>query len=242
VSGPTPLRELLAGPTVEAARALSGAHLIAERRPGSAGSAGPATSPGRRAGRIVEVEAYIGEEDQASHARFGRTARNAVMYGPPGFAYVYLIYGMHQCLNVVTEPEGRPAAVLIRAVEPLDAPSAEAIRDSRWLSWRQRLKAPDDHAEAVERARLASVPDARVARGPGLVTAAFGLTRSDTGRDLLDPGEVVRIEAGSPPARVEVSPRIGIGYAAEPWQSLPWRFFDPDSAAVSGARPRGSAS
>jgi DNA-3-methyladenine glycosylase len=86
-----------------------GAHLVCER-PGA----------DRRVGRIVEVEAYIGEADLASHARFGQTARNAVMFGPPGMAYVYLVYGMHECLNVVTEPEGRPAAVLIRAVEAIE--------------------------------------------------------------------------------------------------------------------------
>ena len=87
-------RALLAGPTLEAARALLGARLVRD------------DATGRRVGRIVEVEAYIGRDDRASHARFGRTARNAVMFGPPGQAYVYLVYGMYDCLNVVTEPDG----------------------------------------------------------------------------------------------------------------------------------------
>ena len=104
-------RALLAGDTLGAARALLGARLVREAGDGAAG---------RRVGRIVEVEAYIGQEDRASHARMGPTARNRVMYGPPGIAYVYLVYGMHHCLNVVTEPAPRPAAVLIRAVEPLE--------------------------------------------------------------------------------------------------------------------------
>ena len=194
--------------------------------------------------RIVEVEAYIGEDDLASHARFGRTDRNAVMYGPPGIAYVYLVYGMHDCLNVVTEPEGRPAAVLIRAVEAMDAASAKQMRVARLRRRLDRLREPGADADlvATEHARLAALPDARVASGPGLVAAAFGLTRADTGLDLLDPAAAVRIERGSRPARIETTPRIGIGYAGEPWRSRPWRFLDPASRAVSGARPRGSAS
>src|SRR4029077_5906538 len=100
-------------PTLEVAQALLGAHLVRESGDGS-----------RRRGRIVEVEAYIGEEDRASHPRFGRTARNAVTDGPPGVAYVYLVYGMYDCLNIVTEPIGRPAAILVRAVEPIDGDAA----------------------------------------------------------------------------------------------------------------------
>lgn len=85
----------------------------------------------RLSGYIVEVEAYIGEDDQASHAHPGRTARNATMYGPPGHAYVYLIYGMHHCLNIVTDREGYPAAILLRALEPLEGiPLMERDRKS----------------------------------------------------------------------------------------------------------------
>ena len=125
----------------------------------------PPTSPAlaRRVGRIVEVEAYIGEEDRASHARFGPTDRNRVMYGPAGIAYVYLVYGMHHCLNVVTEPAGRPAALLVRAVEPLDGIDAmRAARDALATGrGGGRNAAPD-----APRRRVA---DARLAAGPGLV-------------------------------------------------------------------------
>jgi len=188
------------------------------------------------------VEAYIGEDDGASHARFGRTARNAVMYGPPGIAYVYLVYGMHECLNVVTEPDGRPAAVLVRAVEAVDAISAGAMRDARWRRWTDRHADAGTAERTRERTRLAGLPDARLASGPGLVAAAFSLSRADSGSDLLDPAGAVRLEPGAPPKRIEATARIGIGYADEPWRSRPWRFFDVDSVAVSGVRPRGSAS
>jgi DNA-3-methyladenine glycosylase len=164
------------------------------------------------------------------------------MYGRPGVAYVYLIYGMYACLNVVTEPEGTPAAVLIRAVEPVDRGSGEAMRAARWSWWRRRKPHADAGAAASERDRLAALPDARVASGPGLVTAAFDITRTDTGTDLLDPDSSVRIERGTVPARIVATPRIGIAYAAEPWRNQPWRLMDPASPAVSGARARGSAS
>jgi DNA-3-methyladenine glycosylase len=210
-------REILAGPTLDAARALVGAHLVREAFDGD-----PA---GRRIGRIVEVEAYIGEDDAASHARFGRTARNGVMYGPPGIAYVYLVYGMHDCLNVVTEPEGRPAAVLIRAVEPIEG--AAAMRQARIARSRHRGR-PD--------LRLERLAEGRLAAGPGLVAAAFDITRADTGADLLDRASRLRLERGRPPRVIVATPRVGIAYAAEPWRSRPWRFVDPASPAVSGSR------
>jgi DNA-3-methyladenine glycosylase len=211
-AGPPFPRELLAGSTLDAARALLGARLVRDPDAGLA----------RRVGRIVEVEAYIGEDDRASHARMGPTPRNRVMFGPPGIAYVYLVYGMYHCLNVVTEPAPRPAALLIRAVEPVEG--TEAMRAAR-------ATAPGAGRRPVE--------DDRLAAGPGLVGAAFGLDRSFTGTDLCDPASPLRLElapAGEPPPPVITTPRIGIGYAGSPWTSLPWRFVVPGSASLSGAR------
>ena len=176
---------------------------------------------GRRAGRIVEVEAYIGRDDRASHARFGPTERNRVMFGWPGTAYVYLVYGMYHCLNVVTEPEGRAAAVLIRAVEPIEG--ADAMQAARRAS-RGGHQARD-------------VPAARLASGPGLVGVAFDITRADNLADLCDPASPLRLEAGETPGAVATTPRIGIGYAPEPWLSHPWRFIVPGSPSLSRARP-----
>jgi DNA-3-methyladenine glycosylase len=151
------------------------------------------------------------------------------MYGPPGVAYVYLVYGMHDCLNVITEPEGRAAAVLIRAVEPIEG--IGQMRGARMHRAGARARTPEDR-ERVAR-RLAALPTARLAAGPGLVAAAFDISRADTGIDLLDPGASLRLAAGEPAAHIEVTPRIGIGYAAEPWRSRPWRFVDPTSPAIS---------
>jgi DNA-3-methyladenine glycosylase len=157
------------------------------------------------------------------------------MFGPPGIAYVYLVYGMYECLNVVTEPDGRAAAVLIRAVEPVAGEAG--MRAGRLALALRRAHTPEARERAA--AQLAALPAARLASGPGLVAAAFDITRADTGADLLDPGSALRLEPGSPPARVVATPRIGIAYADEPWRSLPWRLVDPASPAVS-ARPAGS--
>jgi DNA-3-methyladenine glycosylase len=204
----------------------------------------------RRVGRIVEVEAYIGTADLASHARFGRTPRNAVMFGIPGIAYVYLVYGMYDCLNVVTEPAGRPAAVLIRAVEPIagvDTIRAARITDVLARHARRRAPSPPAAADPVATLvrRLETLSAARLASGPGLVSSGFGITRADTGVDLLDPASALRLEVSPPGERrptIETRPRVGIGYAPEPWRSLSWRVLDVDSPSVSrtpGGRPPG---
>jgi DNA-3-methyladenine glycosylase len=167
------------------------------------------------------------------------------MFGPPGIAYVYLVYGMYECLNVTTEPEGSAAAVLIRAVEPTEG--LPAIRAARrdWALRRAGFAAGEPGAAAIE-ARFAAMPAARLASGPGLVAVAFGIHRTDTGLDLVDPRSPLRLERPSsdaPAPAVEASPRVGIGYAPEPWKSLPWRFIDGRSPAVSGPSrqgPRGS--
>ena len=157
------------------------------------------------------------------------------MFGPPGHAYVYLVYGMYDCLNVTTEPDGRPAAVLIRAVSPVDG--TDLMRDAR-IAWAgARRRGWDDARIAVEAARLAQVPDVRLASGPGLVGAAFGLDTTWTGIDMTDPASPLRLEpapAGEPAPSVATSPRIGVGYAGPPWTGWPWRLFIPGDPARSG--------
>jgi len=210
-------RALLERPTLEVAAGLLGWHLVRD------------DATGRRAGRIVELEGYIGEDDLASHARFGRTARNEVMYGPPGRAYVYLVYGMHDCLNIVTGPPDTPAALLVRAVEPLAG--VEAMRAARERRARDRRHGPTGTAPVGR-----PVSGSRLAAGPGLVCAAFDLDRSLTGDDLLDPSGAVRIEpppAGESRPTILAGPRVGIGYAGEPWVSLAWRFAIAGSPSVS---------
>ncbi len=230
----TDLRAILSGPTLDAGRELLGARIVREDRQGV------------RVARIVEVEAYVGEDDRASHARFGRTARNAVMYGLPGTAYVYLVYGMHDCLNIVTEPAGRPAALLVRAVEPLDG--LDAMRAARARRARDRRRSPAAAAgtQAMPATPAtpapAAIPDARLGSGPGLVCAILDLDRSLTGADLLDPAGSVRLEprpAGETAPSIVASPRVGIAYAGEPWTLLPWRLSVRDHPSVSRPRPSG---
>lgn len=188
--------------------------------------------PGRRVGRIVEVEAYLGPDDRASHARAGRTARTAPMFGPPGRAYVYLVYGMHDCLNVTTEADGTPGAVLIRAVEPLTgADEMRAAVAVRRIERQRTAAAPG--ADARPRSR--PIPDHRLAAGPGLVAGAFSIERSMTGLDLCDPASALHLElppASDRPVEPVTAGRVGVGYAGEPWATLPYRFIDASSPSV----------
>ena len=211
---------LLRLPTLEVAASLLGWRLVRD------------DGDGRRVGRIVELEAYIGEDDRASHARFGRTVRNQVMYGPPGRAYVYLVYGMHDCLNIVTEPVGTPAAVLVRAVEPLEG--VALMRASRARRATERRRASP--GASSRSASPGTIADHRLAAGPGLVCAAFALDRSLTGHDLFDPDGTVRLEpppATEPVPSVVARPRVGVAYAGAPWTDVPWRLAILGNPAVS---------
>lgn len=169
-------------------------------------------------GRIVEVEAYVGEEDKACHARAGRTPRTEPLYGPPGVAYVYLTYGMHHMLNAVTEAEGRPAAVLIRAAEPLAG--LDPMARARGLS---EANGKDAH---------------RLLSGPAKLCQAMGLDLRHN-RIALG-GPVLWIEPGEPVPDADLarSPRIGCESAAAPWDTMPWRFYEARSRFVTPGRSR----
>lgn len=177
------------------------------------------------AARLVEVEAYDGPEDRASHARFGSTARTAPMFGRAGHAYVFLVYGLHHCLNVVTGDPGQPGAVLLRAAAPVAG--AELMRTRRGR--------PHES-------------DARLAAGPGRLGAAFGVDRRFSGADLtrgalrlVDASALAGSELDGAPVRhpaaprraTVAGPRIGVAYAGEPWTSVPWRFHLAGDASVS---------
>jgi DNA-3-methyladenine glycosylase len=159
------------------------------------------------------------------------------MFGPPGRAYVYLVYGMYDCLNVVTEPAGRPAAVLVRAVEPLEGIGGMRVDRAVHAAARRRRSA---EAAAVEAARIDALPAARLASGPGLVAAAFGLDTGWTGIDLCDPASPLRLEAArthEPRPVIAATPRVGVAYAGPDWAARPWRFVEAGNPSVSGPRP-----
>lgn len=195
-------------PVLEVARDLLGVILV--RVPGG-GSPGLGRSTGRLAGRIVEVEAYDGMSDLACHASKGRTERTEPMFGPAGRAYVYLVYGMHHCLNVVTGPPGHPAAVLLRGLEPLEAAHSMG---------------PGCDAPST------------LAAGPGRLTRALGIDLSLNRADLCAPGELF-IEAGDPvpDGMVLRGPRIGVEYAGA-WARKPWRLGVRGSSGLSRPFPK----
>lgn len=188
-------RDAFARPCVDLARALLGMVLIRE------------DASGVTAGAIVETEAYAGPEDRASHARAGQTRRTAPLFGPAGHAYVYLVYGIHDCVNVVAEGDGRAGAVLVRALEPLTG-----------IDLMRARRAPTRD------------PDSRLAAGPGRLCRAMGITRDLDAIDLTvadrlwiaAPDAALAARLGAAP--VVCGPRIGVEYAGSDWAPLAWRF------------------
>ena len=184
-----------ARPTLQVAEDLLGKVLVHRTRQGTA------------SGVIVETEAYIGEDDPACHASFGRTARSEPLFGPPGFAYVYLNYGIHYLMNAVTEADGYPGAVLIRALQPL---------------------------EGIELMKARRVPDGRgidehdLCRGPGNLTKALGITIKDNRLDLTT-SQLTIEDRGISVGAIATGPRIGIRVAVE----RPWRYWVEGHRSVS---------
>lgn len=173
-------------PTLTVARELLGARLVREQH------------GVKLVGLISETEAYFGFDDLASHAKAGRTIRTAPMFGPPGHAYIYFTYGNHWMLNAVTEAEGFPAAVLIRAIQPVEG--VEVMLERR---------------------------NGRDTLGPGKLTQAMGITKSENNVNLTEAGSSLRIERGIsiPENSVTIGPRVGLNKTPEPWFSKPWRFL-----------------
>lgn len=188
-------RQFFQRPTLEVARNLIGKVLVRRVR-------------GRNlAGKIVETEAYVGPHDLACHASKGKTSRTSIMFEAGGCAYVYMIYGFYFCLNAVTEAEDYPAAVLIRAVEPLD------------------------HLNVMRKFRKYPDRDTNIASGPGKLCMAMGIDKTLNGEDLTGYTlwiEDRRLEVG----RIVVSPRIGVDYAGE-YKDKPWRFYVEGNPHVS---------
>ncbi|MBZ5579215.1 MAG: DNA-3-methyladenine glycosylase [Acidobacteriia bacterium] len=185
-------REFYQRPTVTVARDLLGKVLV----------------HGATAGIIVETEAYLGGDDLASHSARGITSRTRVIFGPPGYAYVYLVYGMYECLNLVAEAPGVPGCVLIRALEP--------------VAGIERMQARRPAARRVE----------DLASGPGKLALALGITRSHNGVDVTRGSLVVRAPAQPRRVEIAVTPRIGIRLCA----NLPLRFIIRENRFVSGPR------
>ena len=179
-----------ARPTLSVARDLLGARLVRMQ------------NGVKLSGTILETEAYIGETDLGCHARAGKTARTRIMYGPPGRAYVYFTYGMHWMLNVVTEAEGFPAAVLIRALEL-------------------------ESGEALVAARRSKARRADWTNGPAKLAQAFGIDQNQNGIDLTEASSGLWIESGIviSDANVTIGPRVGLYSVPEPWKSIAWRFL-----------------
>jgi DNA-3-methyladenine glycosylase len=200
LTGPTLPRAFYARSAIDVARDLIGKRLVHQ------------SADGRVSGLIVEAEAYIGEDDPACHAAPGPTPRNAPLYGPPGFAYVYFNYGMHYLVNAVTGDEGHPAAVLIRALEPSEGADLMRARRTR-------------HA----RASTAPLADTALCRGPGNLTCALGIDLALNRVDLAGPSLFVE-DVGATLGPLSWGPRVGIRVGLD----RPWRVWVTGHPCVSG--------
>ncbi|MGH7766191.1 MAG: DNA-3-methyladenine glycosylase [Candidatus Binatia bacterium] len=181
-------------PTVQVARQLLGKYLVRKHAEGTA------------VGRIVETEAYVGPKDLACHASRGRTARTEVMFGPAGYAYVYFIYGMYYCLNIVTEAMDHPSAVLIRALEPVEG--IDVMKTRR-------------HADVLR----------NLASGPGKLCQALAIDKALNRADVC--GSALYVEdRGDPAPKILATLRIGVDYAGK-WKDKPWRFLIRGNEFVS---------
>ena len=185
------------------------------------------TAEGLVAVELTEVEAYAGETDPASHSYRGRTGRNGVMFGPPGYAYVYFTYGMHFCVNVVCMPAGIPRAVLLRAGRVTAGEDLARRRRARWRS---------------EASQGSVLPARDLARGPARLCQALAVDRTQNGADLCSVASELRLRpagtsfrADGEPA-IEAGPRVGISAAAD----IPWRFWLAGDPTVSAYRPHKS--
>ncbi len=235
-------RSLLAAPVLEVAPKLLGMVLRST------------TDDGTVDVRLTEVEAYDGQSDPGSHAYKGQTARNAVMFGPPGFLYVYFTYGMHFCMNISAGPDGRPSAVLLRAgeiVEGVDlARARRGAPDTQQVKFNQSNGAkPEPSADGKPGVRPAASagilpgpipkrpngnPDRDLARGPARMCVALGISRDDNGADLLAKDSHIQLLPGPGfDGEPSTGPRVGLREAAD-W---PWRFWIPGDPTVSPYRP-----
>lgn len=187
-------REFYERPTLQVAKDLLGKYVVYHH------------ADGKLSARIVEVEAYVGENDPACHAARGKTKRNSVMFGPGGYAYVYFVYGMHHCLNFVTEVESKPAAVLLRAAEP-----QEGLEIMQFNSPGKK--------------------ELELLNGPGRLCRSFGLSKEHTGLDLTQDTLYLENREKSK-IRIERTTRVGINVGTDKL----WRFYDKESSAVSARR------
>lgn len=181
-------------PTLAVARELLGKYLVRKH------------PDGKTVGRIVETEAYVGPKDLACHASRGRTARTEIMFGPAGFTYVYFIYGVYYCLNIVTEEVDHASAVLIRALEPVEG--IELMKKRRRIEELRNL-----------------------ASGPGKLCQAFAIDKSLNGADVCA-GVLYVEDRGEPAPKILATPRIGVDYAGK-WKDKPWRFLIRGNEFVS---------